>query len=119
MQIQGFYINKFNKQNINEVLKDYSASSENPTNEVEFYGRLIYYKNNPRVTIVLEGSNYNVRCHVKRESYEKFKGLIYRLHVINEDEKDTYVIMRGIPYFNGNFFQLCIKQAEIQRLTQE
>ncbi len=119
MKVEGFYVEKFNKRNINEVLKNYSLSSENPRHEVEFYGRLIHYSHKPRVTVILYGSGHDIRCHVKKESYEKFKGLIYRMHVINEDEKDTYVVMKGIPYFNGNFLELCVKQAEILWLTQE
>ncbi len=112
MEITGFFIEKHGKTNIKTVLESYSNSNNNPTREVEFYAKMNAYKHSK---LILDGLDYDIRCQLKPQSYDKFKGVIYRKFVKSDVDK-LDIVIKGIPYYNGYHHQLCIKQAEIIRI---
>lgn len=99
---------KYEKENINSILKSYNNSNNNPKNIVEFYGVIDGYKHQ---TMYLKGNDYNIKCNITKKSYEKNKREIY--NKCCEREEETLILLKGIPYFCGFTFQFCVKQVEI------
>lgn len=92
---------------INNVLSNYSNSNDNPKNVVKIHGIM---KNCRNRRIYLEGDDYDIKCNIKSESFERYRR---NLRDAIDDDYNHYVVMRGIPYFCGFTLKLAVKQAEI------